>query len=176
MQDFEAAARISSLNPGLLHRKPALLCGAGAGVPAVRIRARCPRRAPPIPLRVPRRRARPLFRDETRGYLSVTIAPRRFHRRRPIMWTAATLKAFAVRTTEPMLKSGPSSQFRRAGGCAGYRYPRRSIQASNTGISRRRCAGRLPRAVPDRSAPAWATHRPRALPRPLARPGRFHSP
>ena len=38
-------------------------------------------------------------------YRSVTIAPRRFHRRRPTMCTAATAKAFAVRTTVPMFMS-----------------------------------------------------------------------
>ena len=39
----------------------------------------------------------------------MTIAPRRFHRRRPRMCTPATLNALAVRTIEPMLKS--CSQF-----------------------------------------------------------------
>ena len=38
-------------------------------------------------------------------YASVTIAPRRFQRRRPTMWTPATLNAFAVRTMEPMFRS-----------------------------------------------------------------------
>ena len=42
-------------------------------------------------------------------YRSVTIAPRRFQRRRPTMCTRRTPNAFALRTTVPMLKS--CSQF-----------------------------------------------------------------
>ena len=38
-------------------------------------------------------------------YRSVTIAPRRFQRRRPTTCTSRARNAFAVRTTEPMLKS-----------------------------------------------------------------------
>ena len=40
-------------------------------------------------------------------YRSVTMAPRRFHRRLPTMWKALAPMAFAVRMTEPMLKSWP---------------------------------------------------------------------
>ena len=38
-------------------------------------------------------------------YRSVTIAPRRFHRRRPTTCTPAALNALAVRTTDPMFRS-----------------------------------------------------------------------
>ena len=50
-------------------------------------------------------------------YRSVTIAPRRFQRRRPTMWNAATLKALAVRMTEPMLKSWPQFSTATWSGC-----------------------------------------------------------
>jgi hypothetical protein len=38
-------------------------------------------------------------------YLSVTMAPRRFHRLRPTICTSLTKNALAVRTIEPILKS-----------------------------------------------------------------------
>ena len=41
----------------------------------------------------------------TSRYRLVTMAPRLFHRRRPTTCTAPTLKAFAVRTIEPILRS-----------------------------------------------------------------------
>ena len=42
---------------------------------------------------------------KTCKYLSVTIAPRLFQSRFPTMCTLETLKAFAVRTTDPIFKS-----------------------------------------------------------------------
>ena len=46
-------------------------------------------------------------------YRSVTIAPRRFQRRRPTMCTSSARKALAVRTTVPMFRSCPGSRSRR---------------------------------------------------------------
>ena len=52
-----------------------------------------------------RRRPRASSWWRTCWYRSVTIAPRRFQRRRPTMCTSAARNAFAVRTTVPMFRS-----------------------------------------------------------------------
>ena len=90
----------------------------------------------------------------------MTIAPRRFHRRLPTMWTAAALNALAVRTTEPMLKS--CCQF----SIATWNRCRRRVEVGDD-----RLAPPVPVAVDDvapvarpRAAPGRAAGRPATRP------------
>ena len=50
-------------------------------------------------------------------YRSVTMAPRRFQRRRPTMCTASAANAFAVRTIDPMFRSCCQFSIATANGC-----------------------------------------------------------
>ena len=79
-------------------------------------------------------------------YRSVTIAPRRFQRRRPITCTSRARNAFAVRTTDPMFMSCASSRSRRGSRAGAGRGRRRRPRAASSGTGRRRCAGRRARS------------------------------
>jgi hypothetical protein len=59
----------------------------------------------------------------------VTIAPRRFHRRRPTIVTLAARNALALRTTVPMLRSEVQFSTATWNGC---RRPSRSATMAST--------------------------------------------
>ena len=145
----------------------ACVVGQSPGPPG-RTRAGCggaatPTRAAPsrpgCRCRPPRGRRRPRGRPAPRSsrwcstwrYRSVTIAPRRFQRRRPTMCTRRTPNAFALRTTVPMLKSCSQFSIATSTGNGSRPGPPGSPRRSSTGSGRRRCAGRRARAAPGSS-------------------------